>query len=154
MRPIPPEVFQRAQAQLTTDTWEIIRDRFLESSWKPLAQDPKAFDAKLDQLLAQIREWMRRLHGLESRRPQRPMQNSERDQKIYEQRLRGLTFGQIGLEFKLSARVVERAFKRSDIAKKKALRHLLTFLFEAWDQASALDSQESPKPKPPPTSTT
>lgn len=140
MQPIPPELYHRAQTQLMTDAWKNITDRFLNSSWKSLARDPKAFNSELDQLLERLREWMKLFYGLESRKPHRPTKNGKRDQEIHEKRLRGLSFGQIAYEFNLPAKVVERAFKRYDLTKKKELHGLLTFLFEAYDRASALDS--------------
>jgi hypothetical protein len=154
VNPIPPELHERAQKQLMADALKRIMDRFLDPSWKSLAQDPKAFNSELDELLAGLGEWMKRCYGLGSRRPHRPKKYGERDQQIYEQRRQGLTFGQIGLGLNLPDKVAERACKRYEKSAKKELRDFLTFLFDACDQASAADSRSTPPKSIPPTTST
>lgn len=128
-----------ARVKLMFQGFKRANDRLLDYKfWQSVAPDRKAFNAELNKALATMRKAMQIVYGVgvASRRPRK---NDERDQKIYEKRKQGRSFGEIGIELKISDRTAERAFKRYEQTHKEALRSAIEFFLDLayWQQEHA-----------------
>lgn len=138
----------QVRAKFTLDAWKSIMDHLYDFKvWQPLADDPQAFNAELNKTIAKLRRWMKVFYGIKS---QRPSKNAERDKKIYGLRQQGKSFGEIGIDMKISDKAAERACKRHEEKQKVGLRDTLKFFLELTDQAA----QNQPPPSKPESSST
>ena len=93
--------------------------------WERLSKQPSEFEKELNRIFSQVRSLMKLSYNIPS---QRPTTNAARDREIYKLKSKSpkLTFGEIGIQFKCSDKIAERAYKRWQAMEKKRLRALLT----------------------------
>ena len=93
--------------------------------WTPLSNDPRRFKNELDSHLSAIRECMLALYDVgEARGRPRTEKLQARDKRIYELRLQGKTFGQIGIQRGISDKTAGRAFKREQKRREERLESI------------------------------
>jgi hypothetical protein len=142
--------FQSATALVAGNLYAVVWRQVIEMlfdhrRWRELAEDPKAFDERLDELLALIKSLQKARFGIPSHRPTK---QEKRDAQIYAARRRDseVSFEAIGSSFGIKGNAARQAYARYDRRKKQQLRSSLEAIARLQQGFAPSTPTKTPRP--------